>query len=387
MKIRSEKQKTQKAHMRFSLILLIIYALYIFSGTYCYAYADEASINAFSTNISYTGAAASEPSAKKSDLRISSRIYELLFGKSKERDSRLYLIPGGDVFGIRVNEAHVTVSEAKEGSPIRRGDKILSVGGMEITEPEDVSIALGSCRGGPIKIEVLRGAEKMTVTVIPKYEDGAYKLGISLRKVACGIGTVTFIEPESGAFGGLGHGICDSESGKPIEITSGEVVGAVLGKVNRGEVGKPGELSGVLSKRCIGRIDINNECGVFGILDSPAVSGITPIPVAQKTEIQLGKAEIISTVKNGKKATYSIEITEIDQSSTGSKSFKIKVTDPMLISLTGGIVRGMSGSPIIQDGKLVGAVTHVMVANPTEGYGIFIENMLNAAENTVPKAA
>ena len=227
----------------------------------------------------------------------------------------------------------------------------------------------------------------MTLTVIPKCEDGEYKLGVTLKRAACGIGTVSFIDPETGAFGGLGHGVCDADNGGLVELSAGEVTGVILGGVTRGEIGKPGELSGVLGKKPIGNIYTNSECGVFGTLENFDTEGRTALPVAKKKELKCGEAEIISTVKGGKKTSYKIEITEIDTSSTGSKSFKIKVTDPMLIALTGGIVRGMSGSPIIQDGKLVGAVTHVLVANPTEGYGIFIENMLSAAENTVPKAA
>ena len=128
----------------------------------------------------------------------------------------------------------------------------------------------------------------------------------------------------------------------------------------------------------IGSIEKNSSCGVFGILSEVKENKYTPIPVGTSGELALGEATVISTVKNGCRAEYKIEITEIDKSATGSKSFKIKVTDPTLITLTGGIVRGMSGSPIIQNGKLVGAVTHVMVNDPTEGYGIFIENMLNS---------
>ena len=144
---------------------------------------------------------------------------------------------------------------------------------------------------------------------------------------------------------------CDAESGTPVEIGSGEATGVILGGVTRGEVGKPGELSGVLNKRSIGSIISNNECGVFGIMSDVDIDIQAPIPVGCKTELHTGEAEIISTVKSGKKAKYKIEITEIDTTSTGSKSFKIKVKDPTLIALTGGIVRGMSGSPIIQDGK------------------------------------
>lgn len=373
---------------RISLLLILIYIFSLLLNTSAGAFYDSGEVTSFAPISDeeeiYTEASASV----RDDVRISSRIYELLFGKSENKKETLYLIPGGDVFGIKIKEEHVTVSEVQDGSALKRGDKILSVNGTDIKNAQDITAALKSCRGGTVKIDIIRGGEKMTLTVIPKYEDGAYRLGITLRKSACGIGTVTFIEPQTHLFGGLGHGVCDAENGAPVEIGSGEATGVILGGVTRGEVGKPGELSGVLNKRSIGSIISNNECGVFGIMDDVDIDIQAPIPVGCKTELHTGEAEIISTVKSGKKAKYKIEITEIDTTSTGSKSFKIKVKDPTLIALTGGIVRGMSGSPIIQDGKLIGAVTHVMVANPTEGYGIFIENMLNAAQNQVqPKAA
>jgi stage IV sporulation protein B len=166
-------------------------------------------------------------------------------------------------------------------------------------------------------------------------------------------------------------------------MRDGEVCGAILGSVKRGEAGNPGELSGVLNKKHLGSIYKNSSSGVFGVF-SDFDRSREAIPIGYKSEVKIGEAEIISTVKNGRKTNYKIEIYEIDESSTGSKSFKIRVTDPTLIALTGGIVRGMSGSPIIQNGKLVGAVTHVLINDPTTGYGIFIENMLNAV--TLPMA-
>ena len=371
---------------RVCLLLLIISALLLIFGVSCNAiYYNEGSVTAFAENeeICDTDSTIATPCAKK----ISSRFYELLFDKA-ETQQQLYLIPGGDVFGVKVKETSVTVKDAKDNSVLKRGDKIISINDIQIKEADDVTSALSECHGGTVKIVILRGGEKMTVTAVPKYEDGRYKLGVTLRSSACGIGTVTFIDPETNSFGGLGHGICDPQTKIPVEIESGEVCGVVLGGINRGEVGKPGELSGVLNKKHLGEICKNDECGIFGKLDDASQYTSKPIPVGSRVDLKLGEAEIISTVKNGRKATYKIEITEIDESSEGSKSFKIKVTDPTLIALTGGIVRGMSGSPIIQNGKLVGAVTHVMVANPTEGYGIFIENMLNAAQQGVqPKAA
>lgn len=374
---------------RLCLLLLIIYAVSLIFNVSCNAsFCDESSAPAFSISSESLNTGDVIQPAESCGKRISSRFYELLFDKEEKGDKELYLIPGGDVFGVKVKETSVTVSSAEDSSVLRRGDKIISINDTPIKDAEDVSAALSGCRGGTVRISILRGGEKMTLTVVPKYEDGSYKLGVTLRRAACGIGTVTFIDPETHAFGGLGHGICDPETKLPVEIESGEVSGVVLGGINRGEVGKPGELSGVLNKKHLGEIEKNDECGVFGTLDDLSSYTSAPIPVGTKDFVKPGAAEIISTVKNGKKATYKIEITEIDENSTGSKSFKIKVTDPTLIALTGGIVRGMSGSPIIQNGKLVGAVTHVMVANPTEGYGIFIENMLNAsnARNELPAA-
>lgn len=370
---------------RIALLLFILQLFSILCGTNVYAN-EKGAFSSTESVSTYSNAAGA---IKESDIKISSRFYELLFNKTKNKNDRLYLIPGGDVFGIKIKEANVTVSSAKENSALKRGDKILAISGKEINEPADINEALENSKGGAVNIDIIRGGENMTITVIPRLDDGEYKLGVTLKRAACGIGTVSFIDPETGAFGGLGHGVCDSDSGNLVELASGEVTGVVLGGVTRGEIGKPGELSGVLNKKCIGNIYKNSDCGVFGTLESFESESATPLPVAKKKELKCGEAEIISTVKGGKKAKYKIEITEIDTSSTGSKSFKIKVTDPMLIALTGGIVRGMSGSPIIQNGKLVGAVTHVMIAEPTEGYGIFIENMLNASEvarNELPAA-
>lgn len=323
------------------------------------------------------------------NLRISSRLWELLFNKEEnftpELTSGQMLIPGGCVFGLVIDEVGATVCGGSSGR-LREGDRILKVNGLAVADGKDVERAAKASEGKPLLLEIMRGEERLRMTVSPRLCDGEYKLGVTLRSQTAGIGTVTFIEPESLCFGGLGHGVSDGE-GNQVTVERGAATGVVLGGCKRGERGHAGELTGVLNKTRLGSIFTNTPCGVFGRLDTLPSGLDKPLPVAERTEVRVGEAEIISTVKGEKRQSYKIEITEIDLSATGSKSFKIKVTDPTLIALTGGIVRGMSGSPIIQDGKLIGAVTHVLVGDPTEGYGIFIENMLTAAQIPMAKAS
>ncbi len=331
---------------------------------------------------------ATSEGTKEGDIKISSRIYELFFLKNTQTDEPQYLIPGGDVFGIRIKEEYPTVISAKDTSPIKKGDKIVSIDKRNVSTPEDVCDFVNESGGRVLKIEVLRDGNLVTLYATPTREGEEYKLGITLRKTASGIGTLTYVNPQDNSFGGLGHGVSDGEGAGLVSLASGEMCSVTLGSLARGEAGKPGELSGVLGKKHYGTITKNCDCGVFGTLEEFDLSSRNPIPVGRKSEIKCGEAEIISTIRNGKTMHYKIEITDVDTTADGSKCFKIKVTDPMLIAISGGIVRGMSGSPIIQNGKLVGAVTHVLVANPTEGYGIFIENMLNASQSQViPKVA
>ena len=326
-------------------------------------------------------------SAIGKNVQISTRIGELISGK--ENEERTVLI-GGGIFGAKINQTFVSVVEAKSVPKLRAGDVLLTIGSEEIHSATDVEKALSKNNGEPVTITVKRGDSNLSFDITPTLVSGKYKLGIKLKDTATGIGTLTFIDKESGTFGGLGHGICEAESGALIDISSGKMTGVILGGIHKGEAGKPGELCGVLTGKVTGEIYKNSECGIFGKIDNTELdtSAFEEIKTAKSGQIHTGHAEILATVKNGAARRYSIEITELCENGTPTKSFKVKVTDKTLIALTGGIVRGMSGSPIIQDGKLVGAVTHVMVADPTEGYGIFIENMLNtASEGALPKAA
>lgn len=320
-------------------------------------------------------------------VAVGSRFWELFFGKKNE-SGPLMLCPGGDVFGVKIKSDGVTVAESHGVPALKSGDKIISINGKKVTTARDVTRELSNCGGESVTIRALHGKSEIGIEVRPTLVDGEYKLGITLREGAAGIGTVTFVDPQTGLFGGLGHGICDADSGEVVSMSTGEICEVVLGGIHRGESGKPGELCGILTDNTLGQLKCNCECGVFGTVNPEKVNTGAAIPVGSRSDVRNGEATIISTLKNGKTAEYKIEIFDIDRSSDGSKSFKIKVTDPTLTALTGGIIRGMSGSPIIQNGKLIGAVTHVLVADPTEGYGIFIENMLNAAKSeALPKAA
>ena len=319
------------------------------------------------------------------NVKVSSRLLELFFGKDEK--SEIKLCPGGDVFGVKIKQNGVTVAESKGIPALKSGDVILSINGTAVNSASEIRDLLNKSGGESVTVRAKHAGNEISIEVRPTLVDGEYKLGLTLRDSAAGIGTVTFVDPETNVFGGLGHGICDGDTGEVVPMESGEICGVVLGGVHKGESGKPGELCGILTETTVGSLTKNSECGVFGTVDSTKVKTRDAIAIGRRDEVSEGEATIISTIKNGKSAEYKIKIHDIDRTSTGSKSFKITVTDPTLIALTGGIIRGMSGSPIIQNGKLIGAVTHVLVADPTEGYGIFIENMLSATEMPIQRAA
>lgn len=315
-------------------------------------------------------------------VQVGSRFLELFFGKEEKREEKKEersLIVGGDVFGIKMRQKYVSVVDAKGIPALKNGDLILSIDGKTVGSAADVRQAVEKSQGKSLTIRALHHGNEIAIEIRPSLEKGEYKLGLTLRDTAAGLGTITFIDPKTGTFGGLGHGICDPDSGEVIPMENGDVCGVVLGGIHKGESGKPGELCGVLTEKDLGDLTTNCECGVFGRLSQIPSSGTRTVEIGSRADVTEGEATIISTLKNGKTAEYKIQIYSIDPTSEGSKSFRVRVTDETLKALTGGIVRGMSGSPIIQNGKLVGAITHVLVADPTEGYGIFIENMLNAA--------
>lgn len=321
------------------------------------------------------------------DVTVSGRFWELFFGKREdEKTTGTVLIPSGTVFGARIVQSFPSVVQSNTPS-VKVGDIILEVDGCKLKTVEEIKDHVAVSKNSSVRLLLGRGQNKISCTVTPTLEDGEYRLGIALKDTSAGIGTITYIDPETGCFGGLGHGITDKDSGLLVDASGGEVTGVILGGIQKGESGKPGELTGILTDRVYGEIYANTSVGIFGKLEQ-IPQGYIEVGIGQKEDVHNGEAEIISTVRNGKTARYKVQIYEIKRDENGTKCFKIKVTDPTLLAITGGIVKGMSGSPIIQDGKLIGAVTHVMIADPTEGYGIFIENMLSASgAEVLPKAA
>lgn len=267
-------------------------------------------------------------------------------------------------------------------SGIVEGDVICSIDGEKVYTNEDVASFIENSDGETLSMLIKRDGETMTVEVTPeKMADGSgYKAGFWVRDSSAGIGTLTFYDPETMVFAGLGHAVCDVDTGEPLPLLSGEIVPAAINKIKRGVSGKPGELGGVFtSAKALGEVSINNETGVYGVLNSN-IGGVS-LPIAPKQDVYEGKATILATINGTKAKEYEIVIEKVSMSDNSpTKNMVIKVTDEELINKAGGIVQGMSGSPIIQNGRLVGAVTHVFVNDPTKGYGIFIENMLEAAE-------
>lgn len=267
-------------------------------------------------------------------------------------------------------------------SGIVEGDVICSIDGEKVYTNEDVASFIENSDGETLSMLIKRDGETMIVEVTPeKMADGSgYKAGFWVRDSSAGIGTLTFYDPETMVFAGLGHAVCDVDTGEPLPLLSGEIVPAAINKIKRGVSGEPGELGGVFtSAKALGEVSINNETGVYGVLNSN-IGGVS-LPIAPKQDVYEGKATILATINGTKAKEYEIVIEKVSMSDNSpTKNMVIKVTDAELINKAGGIVQGMSGSPIIQNGRLVGAVTHVFVNDPTKGYGIFIENMLEAAE-------
>ena len=297
--------------------------------------------------------------------------------------SRL-LVPVGRVIGLQLRSDMLTVAayddifgETARSAGLKIGDQILAVDGKPVSCAEDVRSVLEDARSA-VEITVRRGSKCSSLSLTPRRTENGPRMGVYLRQGISGIGTVTFYDPETGIFGTLGHGVSDSAGGL-LKMTDGNAYRAGVISVKKGKSGEPGQLKGAAeSPDVFGSLLRNTPQGVFGTTRIGWED--RQIPTAAYDEIRTGSAAIRCQVSDQRVREYSVEILKIYPATrTDGRNFLLRITDPELLQCTGGIVQGMSGSPIIQNGKLVGAVTHVLVNYPTRGYGIFIENMLDAA--------
>ncbi len=318
---------------------------------------------------------------------------------SKNELKNIKLYPGGVPFGVKfmtdgvliVGFCEITGGNPSTAAGLKTGDRLISIDGKALLSAEDLTEIVESSNGKALCVIYVRNGNQYTTTLTPAYSanERCYKTGLYVKDNGAGIGTVTYIVPESLSFAGLGHGICDGDSGKLVPIQRGSVVDVTINGVVKGQCGVPGEVKGYFNSGKTGTLLQNTGCGVFGVFASlPKGLPSSPLSLCLRDELKEGRAYIYCTLDSSGPKKYEVEISSIDKNATEGKCFTVKVTDPALLEKTGGIVQGMSGSPIIQNGKLVGAVTHVLINDPTSGYGIFIENMLaNMAQNVQPKAA
>ena len=265
---------------------------------------------------------------------------------------------------------------------LKEGDVITHINGTEVDTIEQVQALVEEQEDEKLTIQATRGQRRLQLTAAAvENSQGVYQLGVWLRDSMAGIGTLTFYDPDSGVFAALGHGINDVDTAMLMPLQSGSIMPASVTDVKRGASGQPGELHGQFDlTQDLGTLYANTSQGIFGQLkQAETVAGLEPVPVASREQVKTGKATILSNIRGDEVEEFEVEITHVYDQDEGARSLMLQVTDPDLLEATGGIVQGMSGSPILQDGRLVGAVTHVLVNDPTRGYGIFIENMLDAA--------
>lgn len=310
-----------------------------------------------------------------------------VFACAEEETVYLGGMPAGFVMqmqGVEVVGLSDVVTDSGMKSPakdcgIKTGDKIVRLGSKAINSASDLDFICKNYDGKTFDIEIERGSEDLIFKITPVKElsSGDYRMGVLVRDSILGVGTVTFIK-EDGKFGALGHPVYEKNRNL-LKISGGNCFDCGIIGVNRGERGVPGELKGAfLSSQSIAEIKANTHCGIFGLWKND-LSLQTKIEIGKTSAVKMGKASIFSTIDGRNAEEYHVSIVKVDKDNKDNKNFVVKITDKTLLETTGGIVQGMSGSPIVQNGKLVGAITHVFVNDPSRGYGISIEKMLNAA--------
>ncbi len=352
----------------------------------------EGSVPALSIN--NAGTSFRVESRQKGEYQVDVRLFGLISMKKMNVHvwEKTKIAPCGSPIGIYVAtkgllvldtgvvEGKDDVSYEPAGNIFRPGDYILQWNGKQVTSIAHMNDLVKGSKGKPAKVLIRRNHEKIQVRVTSVMsKKGDYKIGVWVREDTQGIGTMTYIT-ESGGFGALGHGITDSDTGTMIRMSHGEIYGAKILNIVKGKSRVPGEIEGIISmtnRQKMGTIKKNTSLGIYGSVTEPIRNRLADqfIEIAMKQKIKKGTAYLLTRIE-GVKKEYKIEIMDIKLTSKDNKGMVVKVTDPELLRKTGGIVQGMSGSPIIQNGKFIGAVTHVFVNDPTKGYGIFAETML-----------
>lgn len=319
---------------------------------------------------------------------------------SVSAEPKRYVIPCGVPFGAKIYTDGIIVVDnpKKYGNKdfpgikkpcadkiLQKGDVILKANDRDITSTDEFENIIKNSEGKDITLTVIRKDKKITLPLTPiqNEDDSSYSAGVWVRDSSAGIGTMTFFDPSTKMFAGLGHGICDIDTGNMLSVFKGTVDKVTIMDVQKSEPGVPGEIHGYFTgEKPIGEIYSNSETGIYGKLACDAETNIEPIEIAAKQDVKTGKAQIITTAEGNTPHFYDINIDSINYNvNSPTKNIKLTITDPELLEKTGGIVQGMSGSPIIQNEALVGAVTHVLVNNPGKGYGIFAETMLTNSNN------
>ncbi len=308
------------------------------------------------------------------------------------------LMPGGQSIGAALNTRGVlivgtsdlsgTSENPAKAAGLRAGDMIVAVEGKEVKSAAHLTELVTAHGSGPLTVTFTRGGANKVTTLRPVKDsvDGRLRLGLWVRDSTAGVGTLSFYDPATKRYGALGHAISDVDTGVTLPVREGNILESTIVGIRKGERGTPGELQGsfLRDRIILGDIRLNNSFGIYGVSDAPFHNALYPngLPVGSQSNVHTGPATILTTLDDTGVHEYAVEIVRVShQPDAAQKSMTIKVTDPRLLEKTGGILQGMSGSPILQDGRIVGAVTHVFVNDPTQGYGVFIEWMLKQADS------
>ena len=371
------------------LALLLIVGFYAFALPDRYTIGQEENF-AVTTLFSVSAKPCERDITAASYGRQSSKSTLMLFGTvpikdvTTDRVQRPMLTPCGTPFGVKLITSGVLVVGLQDNcgkcaakqSGIGKGDIIMSINGKTVCSNEDVGEIISQSGGKSCTVKLVRDGKQESLELVPDKINGEYKAGMWVRDSSAGIGTMTFYDRKTGLFGGLGHPVCDVEIHAPLPLSKGKTGDIKLMDFSKSKKGSPGWLSGdFVNSSSTGTVLMNTDCGVFGELYSPPKVQQDEIPLGFRQEIQNGEAEIWTSIDNSGPKKYKIKISNVDISGNSSHDFDIEVTDSELIDKTGGILQGMSGSPIIQNGRLVGAVTHVIVDDPKCGFAVFADRM------------